>query len=155
MSQSQLPLFPADYTLINALFGFKQQNGIVYYFNGSLPIYQHAEDDELSFRFITSQMVVTSGVKQMDIVRACGVTKVSVQRSVQRFREGGIDGLRKIYAGGCAHVMTPGVCNQAQALLDRGRLPAEIGRALGIKADTIRKAIKRGDLHRPKKRLSP
>ena len=75
MAQLQLPIFPDGYTPINSLIGFQKRDGWIYYFHGSLPVYSHAEDDYDSFRFITSELVVSGSVKQADIVRAFGVSK--------------------------------------------------------------------------------
>jgi transposase len=38
---------------------------------------------------ITAQFCVNGNAKQMDIVRAFGVTKISVKRAVKRYREQG------------------------------------------------------------------
>ena len=92
MPQTQLPLFHEDITLINSLVGFQKRNNIVYYFNGSMPIYQHPEDDIKSFRLFTSQLIVNGNAKQVEIVKAFGVSPISVKRWVKRYREEGAQG---------------------------------------------------------------
>jgi len=149
MAQLQLPLYPAGYTLINALVGFQKRDGRIYYFQGSLPLYSHSEDDYEDFRFITSEMIVSGGVKQAEIVRAFGVSSKSVKRNVKRLREEGLRGLLRATQGGTAHVLTPRVTRKAQVLLDQGLTAAEVGRRLVISGDTIRKALKSGRLNRP------
>ena len=89
MAQMQLPIFPPHYTLITPQVGFEKRDGTVYYFHGSLPVYSHAEDDLSSFRLFTSQLVVNGHVKQVDIVRAFGVSAISVKRSVKKLCEEG------------------------------------------------------------------
>ncbi len=91
MPQTLLPFFPEEATLINSYIGFQKRDGVVYYFNGMMPIYQHAEDDYAGFRLFTSQLVVNGIVKQMDIVRAFGVSKSSVKRWVRKYREKGTE----------------------------------------------------------------
>lgn len=91
MPQTRLPFFPEDIELINEYIGFQNKGGTVYYFNGMMPIFQHPEDDYASFRLFTSQLVVNGNVKQMDIVRAFGVSKVSVKRWVKKYRERGAE----------------------------------------------------------------
>lgn len=54
MPQIRLPFFPEEITLINSIVGFQKNYGIVYYFNGSMPVYQHPEEDLKSFRLFTS-----------------------------------------------------------------------------------------------------
>lgn len=92
MPQTSLPFFPDDITLINSQVGFQRHNGIVYYFNGSMPIYQHPEQDIRSFRLFTSQLVVNGNAKQVEIVKAFGVSEISVKRWVKRYREEGAQG---------------------------------------------------------------
>ncbi len=54
MPQTRLPFFPDDIELINNYIGVQKRVGIVYSFNGSMPIFQHPEDDYSSFRLFTS-----------------------------------------------------------------------------------------------------
>lgn len=92
MPQTRLPFFPEDITLINNTVGFQKRNGIVYYFNGSMPVYQHPEEDIKSFRLFTSQLVVNGNAKQIEIVKAFGVSAISVKRWVKRYIEEGAQG---------------------------------------------------------------
>jgi len=62
MPQNNLPFFPEDITLINNQVGFQKRNNIVYYFNGSMPIYQQQECDIRSFRLYTSQLIINGNV---------------------------------------------------------------------------------------------
>lgn len=92
MPQTSLPFFPEDIVLINSLVGFQKKNGTVYYFNGSMPVYQHPENDIKSFRLFTSQLVINGNAKQVEIVKAFGVSSISVKRWVKRYREEGAQG---------------------------------------------------------------
>lgn len=85
--QVLLPLFPAEATLINRLVAVQKKEQTVYYFNGSMPIFMHNENDIDSFRYITSQLIVNGVCKQKDIVNCFGVSLVSVKRWVKRYRE--------------------------------------------------------------------
>ncbi len=89
MPQARLPFFPEEIELINTYIGVQKKNGIVYYFNGMMPVFQHPEEDFSSFRLFTSQLVVNGNVKQVDIVRAFDVSPVSVKRWVKKYREKG------------------------------------------------------------------
>lgn len=92
MPQTMLPFFPEDIRLINSHIGFQKRNGIVYYFSGSMPIYQHPEEDIRSFRLFTSQLVVNGTAKEVEIIKAFGVSDTSVKRWVKRYREEGAQG---------------------------------------------------------------
>ena len=151
MPQMLLPIFAAGLTLINPQVGFEKREGKVYYFNGQFCFHIHEEEDIKSFRFVTSQMVVSGLARQTEIVRAFGVTPISVKRSVKLLREQGAEGFFKRPRARSPHVLTPQAASEVQRRLNRGLSPAEIGRELGLKADTICKGIARGLLSRPKK----
>jgi hypothetical protein len=89
MPQTRLPFFPDDIELINNYIGVQKKNGIVYYFNGAMPVYQHPENDYSSFRLFTSQLVVNGNAKQVEIVKAFNVSPISVKRWVKKYREEG------------------------------------------------------------------
>ncbi len=55
--------FSENIELINNHIGFQKINGIVYYFNGAMPVFQHPEKDYASFRLFTSQFVVNGNVR--------------------------------------------------------------------------------------------
>ncbi len=143
MIQEQLPIFPAEITLINNEVGFQERGGIVYYFHGHLPLFQHGKSDIESFRYITSQMHLSGVAKQSEIAAAFGVTQISIKRSVKRLREGGIKGFFSSKNKRSAHVLTPEVVTRVQKQLDQGKEVPEIARKFDLKADTIRKAIKK------------
>jgi hypothetical protein len=85
--QLLLPLFPSEATMINNYIGAQKRDGIVYYFNGSMPIFTHSEIDIDSFRYITSQLIVNGVCKQKEIVDCFGVSTISVKRWVKRYKE--------------------------------------------------------------------
>lgn len=152
MGQCQLPFFPEGSTLISRELSFEKRNNSVTYFYGSLPIFTHDEDDTTTFRMITSQFYVNGYVKQMDIVRAFGVTKISVKRSVALYRAKGTRGFYEPRKTRGAAVLTEPVLIQVQQLLDEGLDVKEIAEQLQLKRDTLAKAIKSGKLHKPIKK---
>jgi hypothetical protein len=58
MPQLQLPMFPVGITPITSLLAFIKEEGNITYFNGSLPVFSHKEEDTQSFRMITAQFCV-------------------------------------------------------------------------------------------------
>lgn len=85
--QVLLPLFPAEATLINNLVGVQKNEQTVYYFNGSMPIFTHAENDIDGFRYITSQLIINGVCKPREIIECFGVSSISIKRWVKRYRE--------------------------------------------------------------------
>jgi len=89
MIQVQLPMFQKETTRINDYLAFSNEDDHVFYFNGFMPIFSHKKDDLASFRMFTSQLYVNGNCKQVDIVKAFGVTSISVKRGVKKYKEGG------------------------------------------------------------------
>ncbi len=155
MVQIQLPICPEGVTNITPLLAFSKQDGRVTYLNGSMPVFVHDEQDVESFRMITAQFCVNGNAKQAEIVRAFGVTKISLKRAVKRYREEGPKGFYKPRKRRGPAVLTPAVLTEAQRLLDEGVEPSEVADRLGVKRDTLSKAVRAGRLHKPvKKTLS-
>ena len=82
MPQMLLPIFPVGMNYINDHIGFQEQEGMVYYFHGMMPVFSHAKEDLASFRFITSQLVAGGNVKLIEISRAFGISYINVKRNV-------------------------------------------------------------------------
>ena len=152
MPQPLLPLFPADVTPINELVSFAKREGTVYYFNGLMPIYSHAESDRASFRMFTSQLVINGNCSQAEMVRAFGISAISMKRYVKHYRQAGTAGFFKGRRARQPRVLTPAVRQKAQALMQAGGGRHEVARELGIKSDTLRKAIQAGRIVVPLKK---
>jgi hypothetical protein len=149
MPQALLPLISEDATRISDLISVVRQGGQWSYFCGTEPVFQHAEGDLRSFRMFTAQLCVQGTCKQAEIVKTFGVSKRSVLRSVNKYRQEGIEGFYKPRRTRGAPVMTPEVIQQAQQLFGEGHSKAEAARELDIRYDTLRKAIDQGRLELP------
>ena len=121
-----------------------RQDGQWFYFCSTQPVFQHAEGDLRTFRMFTAQLCVQGACKQADIIKAFGVSKSSVLRSVNKYRQEGIDGFYKPRRARAAPVMTPEVIQQVQQLFEEGHSKAEAARELDIPYDTLRKAMDQG-----------
>jgi hypothetical protein len=148
MLEIQLPLFPPELTPVNNEISFQKKDGQIYYFHGIFPVFFHEEKDLKSFRFITSQFIVSGRVKGVEVSNAFGVSYISVKRNVKLLREEGPEGFYKKVKVRGPHVLTEEVLRRAQRILDKGHNPAEVGRRLDLKADTVRKAIRCGGLRK-------
>lgn len=155
MPQMMLPIFPDGVIDLNGELAVKKEDGLVVYFNGMMPVFSHDENDIQSFQMITSQFCCSGVVKQADVVRAFGVTDISVMRAVKRYRELGPAGFYAPKKTRGAGVLTPAIIEESQNLLDAGRSVPEVAAELGLKRDTLAKAVRDGRLRRVKKRASP
>lgn len=151
MPQTLLPLFCEDVTPINELLAYAKRDGQVYYFHAGLPIFNHAEQDERSFRLITAQLAVNGACRQAEIVRAFGISAISMKRWAKRYREQGAAGFFSSPRKRKPRVLMDEVLVRAQELLSSGESRAEVADALGIKRDTFCRAIRSGRLVEAKK----
>ncbi len=152
MPQMQLPIFPEGFTVINAVLAFQKKDGQVIYITGHMPIFVHDENDIQSFRMITAQFCAQGTVKQAEISKAFGIPKITIKRAVKLFREKGPTGFFEPRRTRGATVLTKSVLKEAQELLDNEHSIPDVAEKLGIKKDTLRKAVDSGRLHNIKKK---
>lgn len=152
MPQRLLPIFPAESTQINEIISFEKREGRVWYFHGCMPVFSHDEKDKRSFNMYTSQLVVIGQCKQVEIVKAFGVSSISVKRHVKKYREGGAGIFFQKRNGRKAKVLKEEVLVEAQEMLDKGNSRAEVSEELCIKSDTLYRAIRSGRLVENKKK---
>ena len=152
MLQRQLPMYPEGSIAVTHDLAVEKREGRVTYFYGTLPVFTHDENDDASFQMITAQFYTNGHVKQMDIVRAFGVTPISVKRAVKRFKEEGVQGFYAEKKRRGSAVLTDEVLLQAQRLLSEGEEPCDVADQLDVKRDTFSKAIRAGRLHKAVKK---
>jgi hypothetical protein len=155
MPQAQFPFFPAGVIQVTSMLACSCEKGKVTYFNYGMPVFIHDESDRDSFRMITAQFCVSGHAKQAEIVRAFGVPGISVKRAVKLFREEGAKGFYKEPKRRGPAVLTPDGLEKAQNLLDEGLETPEVAQRLGIKSNTLYKAVRVGKLHIPIKKKDP
>ena len=150
MHQTFLPVFPEGAKMINSEIGLKAIGNKILYFNGGMRMYKHQKDDYRSFRYITSQMIDLETVRHTEIISTFEVSKESVNRWLRIYREdGGYGFFREKKPASHGTKLTDEVLPHAQALLNSGKTIKEIGTELGIKPDTLRKAISCHRLAKP------
>ena len=152
--QTLLPIFPSESTQINGILSFVKREGTVWYFHGCMPVFSHGEKDYRSFNMYTSQLVVVGQCKQVDILKAFGVSAISVKRHVKKFREGGPGAFFQQRSERKTSVLTPEVLRRAQEMLNERKSRQEISAELSIKPDTLYRAIHAGKLVELKKKLN-
>ena len=150
MSQQLLPLFPDGATCINDRLSFIRREGQITYFHGVLPVFVHDAEDLATFRMITAQFCVYGSAQQVEVVRAFGVTAISVKRAVQRYRKKGPSGFYEERHTRGPAVLTPAVVRQVQRQLDEGQSTEQIAQQMNLKPNTLDKAVRAGKLYRPK-----
>ena len=147
MPQLQLPFFPHGATEINVNLAILREGDTVTYIYGHLPIFTHDVRDTRTFRMIISQLYLNGSVRQSEICQTFGVKPIFVKRSVKLHREKGTGGFYEERPVRGPVVLTPPVLEKAQQLFDDGLDLLEVAEKLGLKKDTLRKAVKAGRLH--------
>src|ERR1700724_2363082 len=142
MPQRHLPMLPAGVTHITNELAFERRDGKIAYFNGHMPVFVHAENDIATFRMITSQFFESGYAKQCDIIRAFGVTSISVKRSVKLYRQKGTKGFYAPRVTRGAAVLNHTVVAEIEELLAGGNNVAEVAEKLKLKRNTLEKAIR-------------
>lgn len=151
MPQTILPLIPYGATKITDFVSVWRNDDRWTYFLGTHPIYFHKAQDLRMFRMVTAQLIDSGACRQADVIKTFGVSKSSVIRSLKKLRQGGAEAFfqqRRRRHG--ATVLTPEVLEKAQRLLNQGCSRQETAGELGIKKQTLRKAINQGRLQEPK-----
>ncbi len=146
MPQTLLPIFPAEATPINAVVSFCRRDGAVYYFLGCQPFFTHAESDLKGFRMVTSQLVVNGRCTQAELVRAFGISSISMKRHVKKLRAGGSQAFFPARQKRQPRVLTADILQRAQGLLAQGQSRSAVAKELGLKLDTLSKAVQAGRL---------
>lgn len=152
MPQLQLPIFPKGVEHLTPELAVMCQDGRVAYFNGQMPVFIHPQGDLKTFRMITSQFVVNGNCRQNDITRVFGVPSVSVKRAVKRYRQQGVEGFYRPRVVRGPAVLTAPVLTELQGLLDEGMDVRVAATQLGLKPDTVHKAVRAQRLHVGKKK---
>jgi len=122
------------------------------YFLGSYPVCHHPSNNIRQFRLVTAQLIESGACKQIEIIKAFGVPRSSVARSLRKLRSQGIDGFIRARKGRRkGRVFTPDLLSEAQQLLDEGCGRREVATELAVDYDTLRKAISSGRLFERKR----
>lgn len=146
--QKLLPLFSRDVTLINTHIGFANRDGNVYYFNGQMPLFHHEEQDLDSFKMFMAQLYVHGNARQSEINRTFNLNPINMKRWSQKYTDGGARAFynKKSPGNSKPRVLTSSVLKKVQSLFDEGYGVKEVGNILGLKSDTLKKAIRSGKL---------
>lgn len=147
MPQMHLPFFPKGQTPINADLAFARKGDMVEYYNGGRgPLTMHRVDDIATFRATVSHFCHSKVATQAEVVKAFGVTPNCLRRGVKLYARHGHPGFYEPRRTRGAAVLTPPILAHAQELLDQRMEAASVADQLGLKRNTLAKAIRDGRL---------
>jgi len=151
MPQLILPMIPEGATQINDLVSVWRNDQRWTYFYGTHPIHYHDPNDRRMFRVITSQLIESGACRPTDIIRTFGVSKSSVDRALRKLRRGGVGAFfEKQVRNKSGTKLTNELLEKAQSLLDQGCTRRDVSEEIGVKYDTLKKAINDGRLRETK-----
>ena len=147
MSQLMLPTIPYGATQISGLVSVWRDTEQWTYFLGTYPVYSHQADDKRMFRFVSAQLINAGACRHKDIIETFGVSKSCVNCALNKLRnEGGEAFFKRREGRHGGSIFTPEILSQAQELLNQGYSRRDLADELGVKYDTVRKAINDGRL---------
>lgn len=132
---------------INEDVSYGNKDRLRYYFHRDFPIFNHSQDDYNSFRMIVGQMVVMGFCRNVEIQKAFGLNKTSVCRWSKKIRERGSQIFSNNPRRRSAVIMNENVLSKAQGLLNEGLSRSKTAEILGIKKNTLAKAIQAGKIN--------
>jgi len=153
MPKLQKPIFPSGGPKqISRSISIEVRDKKVVYFNGLLPVFQHAENDLRTFRMYTSSLIDLGEVRQVEIAEGFGVPLPTVKRYLKLLREHDQEAFYSNQKRRSAAVLKGEVRQSVERLLAEGNTVPEIAQATGVKANTLHKAIRAGRLQPVKKK---
>lgn len=155
MGQQILPLYiEGEYQINEKIhYEYDKKTETIYFYLYCHPLYSHGVNDKTSFQLVTAQLIVYGHCRNVEIVKAFGVTPISVKRAVKKYRSGGISAFVNKSQTRGPKVLTDEVLLKAQKLLDEGESRTDVAQHLGIKANTLSKAIQAGKLTEKKSKV--
>ena len=93
MPAATLPLFTDDMTIVNPQTGVQKRDGLVFYYNGFLPFYQHREHDRSSFKHVICQMLSNNLATRAQLSTAFQISVRSISRWLTELKQEGEENL--------------------------------------------------------------
>jgi len=145
--QLQLPIFPSTTKLLSDTWGVFEKDDFVFYLHNGSPVHVHKKEDLNTYRYITGNLIVTSGIKPSGLSRVFGVGVRNFERYAKQYRDGGADAFFKPsdQRGKC-HKMTPEKLVEAQKHLDNNLSQAQTANLIHVNEASIRYHLKKGTL---------
>jgi DNA invertase Pin-like site-specific DNA recombinase len=96
---------------------------------------------------INAQFYVDGKATQAEICRAFRVPEIRMKRAAKIYRDEGIHGFYNRRSNSReAYVLKPEIVEKVEDLLNQGNNPKDIASQLGLKHNTLNKAIKSGKI---------
>jgi len=129
---------------INGKCNYREEGELRVIFANGIPLLHYARDDKAAAQYAMIHLVETGLANQQEVAKAFNCSRLTIFRAKNKYNEGGMVGLVPKKRG----PKDGSKVNQAKtrriiALKEQGLTNAAIGGRLGLKEDTVRKALKR------------
>jgi transposase len=154
--QKRLPMTPTTVdeeriVEVNERVWFVDNDGFrVVYVGWESPLYRVALDDAVQMRFVAVSLHQTGLARQSEIARAFNISVATLRRWARRYAARGSEGLRRKTSPGRTLKITGSEEACIRKWFEAGETNSEMARRLGVNEGTVRNALKRMDLHRPR-----
>ena len=143
----KLPQIPQGSTSINDIVAVNNDNGTWTYSIYLWPVYTHESPQRNHFRYIASTLINSGLCRQTELVGIFGVDRKMLGRASKQLTDKGAESFfqkRRGRKGGT--ILTAEKLAHAQELFNQGYEREEVSVELGVKKDTLRKALGDGRL---------
>ena len=156
LSLSSVSPKATDVVEINSRVWFTDHDGFrVVYQGWDTPLYYISLEDEVQLRYVAVCLHLGGLARQQEIAAAFGHSVESQRRWERRYEAEGLEGLRRKKAPGGQFKITATAQACIRKWFEAGQSNREIARRLGVREGTVRKALKRMKLQRPKANTEP
>lgn len=154
-SQQKLKMQPTESAAstihISSKCNYREEGDLRVIFANGVPILHYGCDDKTANHYAMIHLVETGLASQQEVAEAFGCSRLTIFRATNKYNEGGMVALMPKKRG----PKDGSKVNQAKtrriiALKEKGLTNVAIGCRLGLKEDTVRKALKRAGWSQPK-----
>ncbi|UCF91421.1 MAG: helix-turn-helix domain-containing protein, partial [Desulfobacterales bacterium] len=129
---------------ISSKCNYREEGDLRVIFANGIPLLHYAQDDKAAHQYAMVHLVETGLASQQEVAEAFGCSRLTIFRAQNKYNEGGMVALMPKKRG----PKDGSKVNQAKtrrilALKEKGLTNVAIGCRLGLKEDTVRKALKR------------
>jgi transposase len=146
-TQYHLPAPPGGAKEINAVVAVVREQGQVAYFASGVPVFVHAEDDQVGRRIAAVQLMALGLARQDELSTGLAVNRSTLYRQHRKLATEGVLGVVDGKRGPRGpHRFTADKRQRVAQLLGEGQSIRHAAEQVGITEGTIRHALRRGEL---------
>jgi prepilin-type processing-associated H-X9-DG protein len=136
---------------INGRCNYREEGDIRVIFANGIPLFHYAQGDKAANQYAMIHLVESGLASQQEVAEAFNYTRLTIFRAKRKFDKGGMAALVPKKRGPKdGSKVDKAEARRIVALKEKGLTNVAIGSRLGLKEDTVRKALKRMGYSQPK-----